>query len=74
VQVYHVTVVADTEDIYTKISGIIASQYGKQFTWELKAKLMGKKLEEAAPVFAGINYLSHLSSFSFNFIHMHLVK
>ena len=50
---HEIMIVADTEDIYTKIFSIIAGRYGKQFTWDLKVKMMGKKHEEAAHVFIG---------------------
>jgi pseudouridine 5'-phosphatase len=66
--VYYVflNAVADTEDIYTKIFDIIASRYGKKFTWELKVKQMGKKLEEAAQVFIGNTlYISQSRVFLF---------
>lgn len=41
----------DTESCYTVAQERIASRFGKSFTWELKAKLMGRKAMEAAQVF-----------------------
>ncbi|KAF4519672.1 hypothetical protein B566_EDAN016769 [Ephemera danica] len=38
----------DTESIYTRITQEISSRYGKTYTWELKASLMGFTGREAA--------------------------
>ena len=35
----------DTEGFYTVVQQRLASQFGKQFTWDLKAKMMGKKVQ-----------------------------
>lgn len=40
----------DTEGYYTEVQTEILQRYGKDFTWELKAKMMGKKALEAAQV------------------------
>ncbi len=40
----------DTETFYTIVQQNILEKYGKKFTWELKAKMMGKKALEAAQV------------------------
>lgn len=41
----------DTEKFYTEVHQEIAQQHGKQFTWELKTKQMGKKALEASRLF-----------------------
>ncbi|XP_015929981.1 pseudouridine-5'-phosphatase [Parasteatoda tepidariorum] len=41
----------DTEDIYTRIHQVIASKFGKEFTWEVKIKCMGKTANDAAATF-----------------------
>jgi HAD superfamily hydrolase (TIGR01509 family) len=41
----------DTESIYTEVQQQIASAYGRTFTWELKAKMMGRKAIEASRTF-----------------------
>ncbi|KAI8905594.1 HAD-like domain-containing protein [Gorgonomyces haynaldii] len=38
----------DTESIYTVVSSEILQRYGLEYTWELKAQLMGKKEIDAA--------------------------
>mmetsp|Transcript_20908 Transcript_20908/g.57978 ORF Transcript_20908/g.57978 Transcript_20908/m.57978 type:complete len:231 (+) Transcript_20908:96-788(+) len=40
----------DTESFYTVVQQEILSKYGKTFTWELKAKMMGKKALDAAKI------------------------
>lgn len=40
----------DTETFYTIVQQNILAKHGKQFTWALKAKMMGKKALEAAQV------------------------
>eukprot|EP00775_Hariotina_reticulata_P007339 gene7340-7551_t len=40
----------DTETFYTIAQQQVAERYGKQFTWDLKAKMMGKKALDAAQV------------------------
>jgi (DL)-glycerol-3-phosphatase len=40
----------DTETFYTIVQQQILKRYGKEFTWELKAKMMGKKALEAVVV------------------------
>lgn len=41
----------DTETFYTVAQEKIASQHGKIFTWDLKAKMMGQKAIEAARIY-----------------------
>lgn len=41
----------DTEILYTRVQDQIASRYGKKFTWEIKAKMMGQKAWDAATIF-----------------------
>ena len=38
----------DTESIYTVVQQQICKRFGKEFTWELKAKMMGRKALPAA--------------------------
>lgn len=38
----------DTEGFYTIVQQKILQRFGKEFTWELKAKMMGKKALQAA--------------------------
>ncbi|KAL6784428.1 hypothetical protein ACKKBF_B01750 [Auxenochlorella protothecoides x Auxenochlorella symbiontica] len=38
----------NTEEFYTVVQQNIAADYGKEFTWELKSKLLGLKAIEAA--------------------------
>eukprot|EP01024_Parvocaulis_polyphysoides_P041715 TRINITY_DN38288_c0_g1_i2.p2 TRINITY_DN38288_c0_g1~~TRINITY_DN38288_c0_g1_i2.p2 ORF type:complete len:237 (+),score=29.42 TRINITY_DN38288_c0_g1_i2:32-712(+) len=40
----------DTESIYTQVQQEILQKYGKKFTWELKAKMMGRKALEAGQI------------------------
>ncbi|XP_044535472.1 pseudouridine-5'-phosphatase-like isoform X1 [Gracilinanus agilis] len=40
----------DTERLYSEIIQEICEPYGKQFTWDVKAKVMGKKEADAAQV------------------------
>uniref|UniRef100_A0A061SEW7 Pseudouridine-5'-monophosphatase n=1 Tax=Tetraselmis sp. GSL018 TaxID=582737 RepID=A0A061SEW7_9CHLO len=40
----------ETESFYTVVQQDIVGTYGKQFTWELKARMMGKKALEAAQI------------------------
>lgn len=40
----------DTEGFYTVVQSRLASRFGKEFTWELKAKMMGQKALEAARI------------------------
>lgn len=40
----------NTEDIYTKVTQKILEPYGKQFTWSIKVKMMGRRAPEAAQV------------------------
>eukprot|EP01023_Acetabularia_acetabulum_P003372 TRINITY_DN11415_c1_g1_i1.p1 TRINITY_DN11415_c1_g1~~TRINITY_DN11415_c1_g1_i1.p1 ORF type:complete len:309 (-),score=55.28 TRINITY_DN11415_c1_g1_i1:275-1201(-) len=40
----------DTETIYTQVQQEILQKYGKEFTWELKAKMMGRKALEAGQI------------------------
>lgn len=40
----------DTEIFYTQAQQKVLDQFGKQFTWDLKAKQMGKKALESAQV------------------------
>ena len=44
---------ADTETIYTRVEQMIAQPYGKEFTWDLKLKMMGRKEQEGARIFIG---------------------
>jgi phosphoglycolate phosphatase-like HAD superfamily hydrolase len=43
-------VILDTESFYTVVQKQILAKYGREFTWALKAKMMGKKALEAAAV------------------------
>jgi len=38
----------DTENMYTLGTQTILSQYGKEYSWDFKAKLMGKRTDEVA--------------------------
>jgi beta-phosphoglucomutase-like phosphatase (HAD superfamily) len=38
----------DTETLYTVAQQHVCQEYGREFTWSLKAKMMGKKAIEAA--------------------------
>ena len=40
----------DTETLYTEIMQSICGKYGKQFSWDVKVKQMGKKMHEAAEI------------------------
>eukprot|EP01025_Chloroclados_australasicus_P036232 TRINITY_DN36870_c0_g1_i3.p1 TRINITY_DN36870_c0_g1~~TRINITY_DN36870_c0_g1_i3.p1 ORF type:complete len:227 (-),score=21.12 TRINITY_DN36870_c0_g1_i3:145-825(-) len=40
----------DTERIYTIVQQQILQKYGKEFTWDLKAKMMGRKALEAGQI------------------------
>lgn len=40
----------DTEGMYTVVQQRLAARFGKEFTWALKAKMMGKKAIEAARI------------------------
>eukprot|EP01119_Soliformovum_irregulare_P020086 TRINITY_DN6468_c0_g1_i1.p1 TRINITY_DN6468_c0_g1~~TRINITY_DN6468_c0_g1_i1.p1 ORF type:complete len:253 (-),score=70.62 TRINITY_DN6468_c0_g1_i1:39-728(-) len=40
----------DTEAVYTDVTQQIVSQYGKNFTWEIKAKMMGQRAPDAAKI------------------------
>eukprot|EP00897_Mesotaenium_endlicherianum_P001482 jgi/Mesen1/1361/ME000013S00853 len=40
----------DTEKFYTEVQAKILARFGKPFSWDLKAKMMGKKAMEAAQV------------------------
>lgn len=41
----------DTERFYTVVSQQIAARYGKQFSWAIKSKQMGKKAIESCQIF-----------------------
>jgi len=41
---------ADTEAFYTEVQTEILKKYGKEFTWDLKVKMMGKKSMESARI------------------------
>jgi pseudouridine-5'-monophosphatase len=43
-------VILDTETFYTVVQQQIVGKFGKEFTWALKARMMGKKALEAAQV------------------------
>jgi len=43
----------DTENMYTLGTQTILSQYGKEYSWDFKAKLMGKRTDEVARSYAG---------------------
>jgi len=38
----------DTERVYTDVTQSIVQRFGKDFTWDLKARMMGRKATEAA--------------------------
>ncbi|KAJ9069149.1 hypothetical protein DSO57_1021551 [Entomophthora muscae] len=38
----------DTERVYSEVTSEIVGRYGKEFTWELKSKMMGRVGSEAA--------------------------
>ncbi|KAL8600689.1 hypothetical protein ACOMHN_006755 [Nucella lapillus] len=40
----------DTESIYSRVIGQLCAGYGKEFTWEIKAKQMGQKELTAAAI------------------------
>lgn len=40
----------DTEKVYTAMFNELLSKFGKQYTMELKAMSMGKRMEEAIPL------------------------
>ena len=42
------SLILDTESIYTEITQKIADKYGKVFTWEMKSKIMGKSPKDGA--------------------------
>lgn len=50
---FHAYVSLDTERLYTEMMQTICSDHGKQFTWEIKVKQMGRKIEEAAKILIG---------------------
>ncbi|KAI9298280.1 HAD-like protein [Neoconidiobolus thromboides FSU 785] len=41
----------DTERVYSEVSNEILSRYGKEFTWELKAQMMGRNQKDATKLF-----------------------
>ena len=41
---------ADTEILYTNCTQRILDRYGKQFTWDIKQRMMGRKALEAASI------------------------
>lgn len=43
----------DTESIYSKVIEEICSEYGKTFTWEIKAQQMGQTEHAAAIIIIG---------------------
>jgi len=43
----------DTESLYTKMMETIASRYGKQFSWDIKVKQMGKNQSDSGKIFIG---------------------
>lgn len=40
----------DTESLYTKALSTLAAKYGKQYTWDIKVKAMGKTSNESAEI------------------------
>lgn len=44
----------DTEDLYTEAFQNIVSQYGKEYTFEIKLKLMGRQAAESAAILIDI--------------------
>ncbi|EQC27068.1 hypothetical protein SDRG_15078 [Saprolegnia diclina VS20] len=40
----------DTERVYTEVTSEILSRFGKQFTWDVKAQMMGQKEYDAAKI------------------------
>lgn len=54
VQVTHVIfdmdgLLLDTEGMYTVVQQRLAQKFGKEFTWALKARMMGLKVRRSAP-------------------------
>lgn len=45
-----VSIPADTEVLYTKVTQQILDRYGKTFEWSLKTKMMGRKPIEGATI------------------------
>lgn len=43
-------ITSDTEPLYTEIFQKVIDPYGKQYTWEVKQKLMGRQSEETARI------------------------
>ena len=43
----------DSERMYTKIMDVLCGEYGKQFNWDVKVQLMGKKERESAQLCIG---------------------
>ncbi|KAJ3280454.1 Pseudouridine-5'-phosphatase [Rhizoclosmatium sp. JEL0117] len=41
----------DTERIYTEVNDEILTRYGKKFTWDIKAQMMGAKERDAAEIY-----------------------
>ena len=44
----------DTENIYTLGTQSILNQYDKTYSWDFKAKLMGKRTDEVARYYVNI--------------------
>lgn len=53
---YYFFFISDTERLYTQITQDIVSKYGKNFTWAIKSRQMGKKETEASKIIIGTYY------------------
>lgn len=56
--------VADTECVYTECLDEICGEFGKTFTWDIKAKQMGMKERDSAQLCIGKLLRIHLDMFT----------